>query len=130
MCMRIAFISMLWKRYKIKIISFLCLFEVYDVSYPEVTPTLPPVYRCPNGWHTFRDNCYLIQFDMGNWQEARDQCRSMGADLASIDNSAENEYLAALIAQSKFTILSYILTPSLKKVKLCCIFRPISNLYY
>lgn len=41
---------------------------------------------------------------MGNWQDARDQCRSMGADLASIDNSAENDYIAALITQSKFTI--------------------------
>ncbi|KAJ8036335.1 Macrophage mannose receptor 1 [Holothuria leucospilota] len=76
---------------------------VYDVSYPEVTPTLPPVYRCPNGWQTFRDNCYLIQSNVGNWQEARDQCRSMGADLASIDNSAENDYLAALVTQSGIT---------------------------
>lgn len=75
---------------------------VYDVPYEEVPATLAPVYRCPSGWHTYGDNCYMIQLSEGSWQDARDQCKAMGAELASIHDNLENQYIATLVIQSKF----------------------------
>lgn len=86
---------------------FICSsFTVYDVSLEEIPPTLSPIYRCPVGWKAYGDYCFYVQLSEGSWQDARDQCRSLSStsdsELASIHNSNENEFVAALVAQCKW----------------------------
>uniref|UniRef100_A0A914EHD4 C-type lectin domain-containing protein n=1 Tax=Acrobeloides nanus TaxID=290746 RepID=A0A914EHD4_9BILA len=58
------------------------------------TTTLAPVYYCQSGW-TYYDgtmSCYLFGFGK-TWADARDDCLSKGANLASIHSEAENGFI-------------------------------------
>uniref|UniRef100_A0A3Q1GZ54 C-type lectin domain-containing protein n=1 Tax=Anabas testudineus TaxID=64144 RepID=A0A3Q1GZ54_ANATE len=44
---------------------------------------------CPAGWTKFSCFCYFLSTKTGSWTEGRQDCRTRGADLVVIDNSAE-----------------------------------------
>ena len=54
--------------------------------------------QCPKGWKKFGNSCYLFalptfQFRQKTWENARSHCLGYGADLVSILNSTEMDFL-------------------------------------
>ncbi|XP_044153758.1 killer cell lectin-like receptor subfamily B member 1B allele B isoform X3 [Bufo gargarizans] len=49
---------------------------------------------CPNGWILHRDDCYYYS-DVTDrtWNQSRDQCEKMGADLLVIKNQEQQEFI-------------------------------------
>jgi len=45
--------------------------------------------QCPAGWHGYNGNCFYISTDVVNQQTARAGCKALDAELASISDSAE-----------------------------------------
>merc|ERR1712126_266285 len=63
------------------------------------TTTHPIVEDCPYGWSQFNKSCYLYNYNpFATWILARENCQRMnpGADLASSNSKAENEFLLKL----------------------------------
>ncbi|RUS84672.1 hypothetical protein EGW08_007592, partial [Elysia chlorotica] len=72
-------------------------FSVQDNSTakPQTTPN-PQVgkfYGCQAGWVSYQDSCYMIQEDRKTWIEAQGACRQNQAELASIANKLENQFI-------------------------------------
>jgi len=60
------------------------------------TTTHPIVEDCPYGWSRFNKSCYIYNYNhFAPWISARENCQRMnsGADLASSNSEAENEFL-------------------------------------
>ncbi|XP_078660072.1 uncharacterized protein LOC144904802 [Branchiostoma floridae x Branchiostoma belcheri] len=57
--------------------------------------------RCPTGWTSFGDNCYRLYDgtgdDLKSWFRASQSCGQQGAELASISNQAEQNFVYSLI---------------------------------
>ncbi|XP_063953416.1 macrophage mannose receptor 1-like isoform X1 [Lytechinus pictus] len=70
-----------------------------DVVDP-VPTTIPPGYRCRNGWAPYGDNCYYVQIATGNYNQAVSQCRALGAELVSIHDANENSFIQSLYASA------------------------------
>ncbi|XP_068761939.1 perlucin-like protein [Montipora capricornis] len=51
---------------------------------------------CPEGWVLFDDFCYNARDTVKTWQEARDYCSEMNADLVKITSQQENDFVLAL----------------------------------
>ncbi|XP_072020213.1 macrophage mannose receptor 1-like [Amphiura filiformis] len=64
-----------------------------DVGPDPDPPTLPPSYRCDEGWAGYGSYCYQVQNVLQSMQEARTRCRTLGGDLVSIHNKAENDFV-------------------------------------
>merc|ERR1712126_350826 len=62
------------------------------------TTTHPIVEDCPYGWSQFNNSCYLFNHHIQTWILARENCQRMnpGADLASSNSQAENQFLYKL----------------------------------
>uniref|UniRef100_A0A1I8AJM6 C-type lectin domain-containing protein n=1 Tax=Steinernema glaseri TaxID=37863 RepID=A0A1I8AJM6_9BILA len=60
------------------------------------TTSLPSTTYTPSVWTPLEGHMYLLSSDKMNWTDAREWCQSQGADLASIHDQAENEFLFAL----------------------------------
>ena len=52
---------------------------------------------CPPGWEKFNSFCYLAQDEPLSWEDARTECLSKGADLASIEDEGEQGELFSLL---------------------------------
>ncbi|XP_077993134.1 macrophage mannose receptor 1-like [Glandiceps talaboti] len=75
-------------------------FDHYQVvSFPpvEVTTTLAPNSRCEYGWSSYGSYCYFAQTVKMPWLDARDSCRREGADLISIRDSNEDQFMISLM---------------------------------
>ncbi|XP_066304553.1 uncharacterized protein [Branchiostoma lanceolatum] len=57
--------------------------------------------RCPTGWTSFGDNCYRLYDggadDVKSWRRSSQSCGLQGAELASIANQAEQNFVYSLI---------------------------------
>ncbi|KAJ8030095.1 Macrophage mannose receptor 1 [Holothuria leucospilota] len=62
---------------------------------PAVTTQAPG--NCPKGWFVWGNKCYQFFPELGNWDEARNVCRSNDGDLASIRNRDEQLFLTTLL---------------------------------
>ncbi|CAJ1052972.1 CD209 antigen-like [Xyrichtys novacula] len=40
--------------------------------------------KCPNGWRGFENSCYFVSVLKKDWNQAREFCRAMSADLATV----------------------------------------------
>ncbi|XP_033624558.1 macrophage mannose receptor 1-like [Asterias rubens] len=88
------------------------LFTAIGVDYYQLVPgiapptqpaTLAPGYRCPAGWTSYGDYCYQAQPGDGTWTEALEDCRRMSADLISIHDSNENNYIVSVMLENGLT---------------------------
>jgi len=62
------------------------------------TPTSPPP-SCSSGWQEFEGACYIYKAERRTWEEVSAACQHLhpGAELTSVTNSRENEFLRNLI---------------------------------
>ncbi|XP_077993133.1 macrophage mannose receptor 1-like [Glandiceps talaboti] len=69
------------------------------VSFPpvDVITTLAPNSRCEYGWSSYGSYCYFAQTVKMSWLDSRDLCRKEGADLVSIHDSNENQFIMTLM---------------------------------
>lgn len=77
-----------------------CTHTSYDVDIYCTTQLAQP-NPFGDGCESFEDDgedgvCYRIGSTAENWQEARQICKSFGADLASIHNQRENSFVRRL----------------------------------
>nr|XP_055045506.1 galactose-specific lectin nattectin-like [Misgurnus anguillicaudatus] len=56
--------------------------------------------KCPHGWTPFDVKCYKYFSHYVNWVRAEKNCQSVGANLASVHNTAENNFLLSLLRYS------------------------------
>ncbi|KAJ8307067.1 hypothetical protein KUTeg_015151 [Tegillarca granosa] len=62
-------------------------------------PTTTVKVSCPSDWVSYGSNCYkvfnpAIPSNRKTWMEARDYCRSIGSNLASIHSQAEDHFFS------------------------------------
>uniref|UniRef100_A0A3B5JZ68 C-type lectin domain-containing protein n=1 Tax=Takifugu rubripes TaxID=31033 RepID=A0A3B5JZ68_TAKRU len=48
---------------------------------------------CPSGWFTYGYRCYIFVNSPMNWYSAKDHCKSLGANLASVSSPREYSFL-------------------------------------
>ncbi|CAJ1451435.1 unnamed protein product [Effrenium voratum] len=48
---------------------------------------------CPAGWQAFESSCFRVFEGPANWDQARERCEGLGAQLASVHSEAENGQL-------------------------------------
>jgi len=80
-------------------------------GYPTLAPEVCPVptttttttttttkTTCDSGWQEFEGSCYILETKKRNWEDASAACQQLhnGAQLTSITNAGENEFLRVL----------------------------------
>nr|XP_055046122.1 galactose-specific lectin nattectin-like isoform X1 [Misgurnus anguillicaudatus] len=56
--------------------------------------------KCPRGWTPFGVKCYKFFPHYVNWVKAEKNCQSVGANLASVRNTMEQNFLLSLLGYS------------------------------
>ena len=57
---------------------------------------------CPPGWFRHEQSCYYIgDTPTEIWSNAREKCKKMGADLAIIRSSTENDFVSRIVKKQK-----------------------------
>ncbi|NXA18260.1 CLC2B protein, partial [Ibidorhyncha struthersii] len=51
---------------------------------------------CPEDWVGYRNVCYYLSRDEGNWKWSREQCSRRGASLVVLKREWEMEFLSRL----------------------------------
>ena len=71
---------------------------------PPLNPisTVPPMYGCPSGWKAFDQSCYYVNQGVANYADARTLCTMQSADLASIRDLNENNFLISYVHDGKW----------------------------
>lgn len=70
--------------------------QAEPVEETTVQPTTLSTLQCENGWYQFSGQCYYIGIRKKTWPEAKKDCESMGATLASIHSEEENQFIQNL----------------------------------
>jgi len=52
---------------------------------------------CPNGWHNYAGNCYMVSSSEKSQSGARSDCQSSGGDLVSILSDAEASFVDSIL---------------------------------
>ncbi|KAK9962753.1 hypothetical protein ABG768_008105 [Culter alburnus] len=73
--------------------SLMLLFLIYSMGNAEVDL----VMKCPTGWSNFGLRCFKYFPQSVNWITAERNCQSLGANLASVHNKLENDFLLGLL---------------------------------
>ncbi|XP_063401915.1 ladderlectin-like [Mytilus trossulus] len=53
--------------------------------------------ECQRGWLHFGNSCYFISDTHKNWADSAIFCRAYNSRLASVESSAENDFLTDII---------------------------------
>ncbi|GAB1609878.1 C-type mannose receptor 2-like isoform X1 [Argonauta hians] len=56
---------------------------------------------CPKSWKLYNGNCYKLIKELYSWEDSRKYCHIFGADLASIHNEEEEEFLKKILNDKK-----------------------------
>ncbi|XP_056322042.1 ladderlectin-like [Danio aesculapii] len=56
--------------------------------------------KCPCGWKNSGSRCLKFFSESVNWITAERNCQSLGANLASMQNKVENDFLLSLVPRS------------------------------
>jgi len=51
---------------------------------------------CPAGWHYYNSKCFYTSTTKVNQSTARRECQAMNADLASISDQAEMDFVESI----------------------------------
>ncbi|KAK5860193.1 hypothetical protein PBY51_021688 [Eleginops maclovinus] len=71
-----------------------------------VAPTVAPKGGCPPHWKQLNHKCYkIIKDQKATWKEAREQCKAMGGNLASISSRHVEVFLITQMADTPTTDL-------------------------
>ncbi|KAF4108937.1 galactose-specific lectin nattectin-like [Onychostoma macrolepis] len=76
--------------------SLLLLFTVFSMGNANVDID----DKCPFGWTNFGVRCYKFFSQSVNWITAERSCLSLDANLASVHNKLENDFLLSLFPSS------------------------------
>ncbi|XP_052061960.1 macrophage mannose receptor 1-like [Mytilus californianus] len=85
--------------------GFICRKTVAEPTLSPFLPTSPVIrkgqtYGCPDGWVSYRSICYLFARNKTTWSAARSICRKNGADLASIAEEEEQDFITSQIPKT------------------------------
>ncbi|XP_065146178.1 galactose-specific lectin nattectin-like [Paramisgurnus dabryanus] len=76
--------------------ALVLLFLVFSVeSAPE---------KCQRGWTRFDGQCYKFFSQSVNWATAEKNCRSIGAYLASVHSTEQNNFLLSLLVSANTAV--------------------------
>jgi|JYMV01.1.fsa_nt_gi hypothetical protein len=59
------------------------------------------MYDCQEGWMGYRSNCYFVNRTKTTWQGAVSYCRLNGAELTSIAEEGEHDFITSQLPNSK-----------------------------
>ncbi|XP_051718654.1 galactose-specific lectin nattectin-like isoform X2 [Ctenopharyngodon idella] len=76
--------------------SFLLLFVIFSMGNAQAYLAK----KCHVGWTSFGLRCYKYISQPANWITAERNCQSLGANLASVRNKLENNFLLSLLPTS------------------------------
>ncbi|KAM4634074.1 macrophage mannose receptor 1 [Polymixia lowei] len=77
--------------------SFVC----YRKKSSSINPPPPTVNPCPDGYISWYKNCYKLIEEPATWQAAQASCVQQGGNLASIDMSYDQAFVAGVVLQGK-----------------------------
>ena len=60
---------------------------------------------CDASWYGFENHCYFLSDEKRTWVEARKVCTDHGADLATIQNLEDNDFIFSEFAMGKYTLI-------------------------
>ncbi|CAG5896335.1 unnamed protein product [Menidia menidia] len=66
-----------------------------------IAPPPPTRSPCPSGYTSWYSSCYRLVEEPASWEKARAACRDQGGDLASIDMSYDQAFIAGAVLQGK-----------------------------
>ncbi|XP_048010319.1 ladderlectin-like [Megalobrama amblycephala] len=76
--------------------SLMLLFIIFSMGNAKVDL----VMKCPAGWSSFGLRCFKYFSQSVNWITAERNCQGLGANLASVHNKPENDFLLGLLPTS------------------------------
>uniref|UniRef100_A0A8C1S6Z5 C-type lectin domain-containing protein n=1 Tax=Cyprinus carpio TaxID=7962 RepID=A0A8C1S6Z5_CYPCA len=76
--------------------SLLLFFIVFSMGNAEVSL----VKKCTYGWTNFGVRCYKLFSQKVNWVTAERKCQSLDANLVSVHNKIEHDFLLSLLPSS------------------------------
>ncbi|XP_071751059.2 uncharacterized protein LOC139908314 [Centroberyx gerrardi] len=77
--------------------SFVC----YRKKSSSINPPPPTKSPCPGGYISWYKNCYRLVEDPAPWDAAQVACEQQGGNLASIDMSYDQAFVAGVVLQGK-----------------------------
>ncbi|XP_051907364.1 macrophage mannose receptor 1 [Hippocampus zosterae] len=77
--------------------SFVC----FRKKSSSITPPHPTSSPCPAGYISWYLNCYKLVEEPATWDAAQKACEQQGANLASIDMSYDQAFVAGVVLQGK-----------------------------
>ena len=80
------------------IIPLICFPEISIVS--EIEHSV-----CDASWYGFENHCYFLSDEKRTWVEARKVCKDHDADLATIQNLEDNDFIFSEFAMGKYTLI-------------------------
>ena len=69
-----------------------------------VVPQAHQHWSCPTGYIGYNYQCYVTHTTPKSWAEAQQACRTEGAELASLSNQQENEFLFSIIPNGELAM--------------------------
>uniref|UniRef100_A0A3B5Q3F4 C-type lectin domain-containing protein n=1 Tax=Xiphophorus maculatus TaxID=8083 RepID=A0A3B5Q3F4_XIPMA len=83
------------------VLYFALLLSLSCVLCNGVKVSLPSFPLCPTGWSEYGNRCFLFQSTETDWATAERACNDLGANLASIRNSNDHNFLKNLVNRKK-----------------------------
>ncbi|XP_015231842.1 PREDICTED: macrophage mannose receptor 1-like [Cyprinodon variegatus] len=77
--------------------SFVC----YRKKSSSIEPPPPTKSPCPADYISWYENCYKLVEEPATWDEAQTACEEQGGNLASIDMSYDQAFVAGVVLQGK-----------------------------
>ncbi|XP_053309219.1 C-type mannose receptor 2 isoform X2 [Spea bombifrons] len=82
-------------------LPYICKRSNTTVPRPTLPPLLPSGGGCPKGWLPFLNKCFGIKADSKSerktWQQARDSCKLLGGELATVSNYLEQAFITSIL---------------------------------
>ncbi|KAK7138320.1 hypothetical protein R3I94_013821 [Phoxinus phoxinus] len=83
--------------------TLLLLFVVFSMGNARGTGSTLDLVKCPRGWKSFGPRCYQYFSQSVRWITAERNCQTLGANLASVHDKPENDFLLSLFPSSTRT---------------------------
>ncbi|XP_053574403.1 C-type mannose receptor 2 [Bombina bombina] len=90
-------------------LPYICKRSNDTVPQPPVPSISPPTAGgCPRSWLPFLNKCFGVRADskaeLKTWQQARDSCKVLGGELATISNYLEQAFITSIIPTISFDL--------------------------